>query len=371
VRQCPFVVLDDFFPDPFTGFRIAEYNHYLGTFPWLRVFSIYADFASAHGSYARLYPQFADRVLPYDDRSLGGCSLAYTNFLNNAYRFLPDLEARKVPFVFTLYPGGGFGLDDPESDAKLERVLASPQLRGVIATQPVTADYLRRRARRVPIYDVIGVAVNPLYFNAMPDGDRSAPERGVAQICFVAERYMERGLDKGYPEFIAAASILAREMPELAFSLVGPWDRSEVPIDSDIAERFQFVSRLNTPELAAFFHRQDIIVSPNRPFVLGPGRFDGFPTGCCVEASLCGVTVVCSDVLRQNRTYVDGEEIVVCEPEADAIAGHVRALVNDPARMVAIGQQGRDKTRMAYSPEQQLGRRLEVLKTSTQTSRPW
>jgi lipopolysaccharide transport system ATP-binding protein len=368
-RQRSIVVLDDVFPNTFTGFRIAEYNYYLDNFPRLRVFSTNAGFEAAHRSYEQLYPQLAGRVLPYDDNSLDDCSFAYMNFLNNAHHFLPDLEARNMPFVFTLYPGGGFGLDDPESDARLERVVASPQLRGIIVTQPITADYLRRKARHVPTYEIIGVAVNPLYFSDTPVVKRRPPERGVARICFAAERYMDRGLDKGYPEFISAASILAREMPGVAFSIIGPWDPSEVPIDSDIAERFQFVSRLDTPALAAFFHRQDIIVSPNRPFVLGPGRFDGFPTGCCVEASLCGVTVVCSDILRLNRLYIDGEEIILCDPEPNAIAGHVRALVNDPARMAAIGQRGRNRTRMAYNPDRQLGRRLKVLKMSMRRSR--
>ena len=368
-RKGTLVVLDDVFPSTFTGFRIAEYSYYLNQCHRVRVFSTNADFAAAHADYARLYPELADRVFRYDGDSLDDCGLAYMNFLNNAHQFLGGLEARNVPFVFTLYPGGGFGLDDPESDAKLQSVLASPQLRGIIVTQPITADYLRGRAQHVPIYEIVGLTVNPLYFTSAPVADRGVPDRGAAQICFVAERYMDRGRDKGYPEFIAAASILAREMPALTFSIVGPWDPGEVPIDSDIAKRFQFFPRLNTRDLAAFFHQQDIIVSPNRPFVLGPGRFDGFPTGCCVEASLCGVTVVCSDVLCLNRTYIDGEEIIVCDPESNAIAGHVRALVNNPARMAAIGQRGRNKTLMAYDPRQQLGRRLEVLRQSTRRPR--
>ncbi|MFP3670564.1 hypothetical protein SB717_36370, partial [Priestia sp. SIMBA_032] len=85
---------------------------------------------------ATRYPEFAERVEPYTVDELRGASLAWMTFLNNAAYFLDDLEATETPFVVTLYPGGGLNLGDPEADAKLAAVLASPMLRAVITTQP-------------------------------------------------------------------------------------------------------------------------------------------------------------------------------------------------------------------------------------------
>ena len=53
---------------------------------------------------------------------LAGCPLVYVNFLNNAIAYLPWLLEHRVPFVTTLYPGGGFGLHEAASDAKLAQL---------------------------------------------------------------------------------------------------------------------------------------------------------------------------------------------------------------------------------------------------------
>jgi lipopolysaccharide transport system ATP-binding protein len=357
--QC-LAVLDDLFPNLLTSFRVAEYNWYLNAFPQLRIFSTNHDFESAHSDYAAVYPEHADRVSSYDDRSLDGAGFAYMNFLNNAHRFMPELELRGIPFLFTLYPGGGFGLNDPESDAKLDGVLASNELRGVVATQRVTVDYLAARTSRIDVHEIYGLGVSPKYFDA-PAVARPAPAPGLARICFVAEKYMERGANKGYPEFVTAATCLARELPGLTFSVVGSFEPGDIPLDPDVAPRFRFLGRLNTDDLKRFFEDQHIIISPNRPFVLTPGNFDGFPTGCCVEASLCGVTVVCSDVLDLNRIYSDGEDIVICDPDPPAIVDRVRELVLEPKRMTEIGARGRETTAAAFAPGLQLGRRAALL----------
>jgi lipopolysaccharide transport system ATP-binding protein len=362
LRSCPsrIAVLDDYFPWLLTGFRIAEYNWYLDAFPELLIFSAHPDFETVHAEYAATYPKHADRVRRYDQSSLNGRDFAYLNFLNNAHHFLPELERRGIPFVFTLYPGGGFGLNDPDSDAKLNRVLASPLLRCVIATQPVTVDYLAAWPA-VDVRYINGGGINPMYFDR-PSNRRTVPAPAAARICFVAEKYMERGANKGYPEFIAAATTLALEFPNLQFSIVGSFTSDDVPLDPAVRSRFRFLGTLPTVELKAFFQGQDLIVSPNRPFVLGPGVFDGFPTGCCVEAALCGVTIVCSDVLGLNRAYVDGEDIVICDPDPAAIVGRVRELVMDPQRLSRIGTRGRATTRAAFDPRRQLGERTALLR---------
>jgi len=58
---------------------------------------------------------------------------------------LPALEKNKIPFVFTLYPGGGFGFEEESSDAKLKKVLSSKYFKKVIVTQRATYEYLVRK----------------------------------------------------------------------------------------------------------------------------------------------------------------------------------------------------------------------------------
>lgn len=354
-------ILDDFFPNLLTAFRVAEYNWYLERFPGLVIYSTNPDFDVVHAGYAKSYPQYADRVKPYGKSSLDGCAFVYMNFLNNAAYFLPALTAKKIPFLMTLYPGGGFGLNEAESDAKLDMVLHSPLLRGIIATQPITLDYLVTKNCSVPVHDIYGVAAHPMYLHNADRPFREAPKFGSSSICFVAERYMPQGANKGYPQFVAAAQVLIREFPALRFSVVGSFGLSDVPLSNELKAVITFHGLLPTHRLKEFFFTQDIIISPNRPFLLHPGNFDGFPTGCCVEASLCGVAVICSDELKLNRYYTSGEDMIICEPTREAIVTAVENLVRNTDQLRRIGEAGRLVSQQVFDPEQQLGQRALLL----------
>ncbi|MFD0666758.1 ATP-binding cassette domain-containing protein [Ramlibacter sp. MAHUQ-53] len=375
VRVSPaprWLVLDDFFPNLLTGFRVAEYNAHLDRFPQLAVLSSLGDFEAQHARYAARYPQHAQRVRAFEPQLLAGAQLAYLNFLNNAAQYLPHLERAGLPFVLTLYPGGGLGLDEPESDAKLLQVLSSPRLAGLVFTQPVTRDYVQAFAQRhgltlPPSTFVPGVVVNPLYFDAPAHGPYFGAGKATLDICFVAEKYMPQGLNKGYPEFIAAAHALA-DVPNLRFSVVGSFTADDLDV-SALGDRIRFLGRLETGELPAFFAAQDLVVSPNRPHLLHPGNFDGFPTGACVEAALCGVAVMATDALGQNPGFVDGESLLLLpagEPAqiVAAIVSGVRALVADPARLAPLAAAGREATRRWYDPQAQIAPRQQALEAA-------
>ena len=143
-RNNGLIIIDDFFPCFATSFRIAEINSILGHFNTAMVYSTWHD-RRAFSRYAASYPQFASRVRRFHPSRLLKGSAAYVIFLNNIFSCVEYLEKAHLPFVFELYPGGGFYLDDDVSDARLRRVLASPMFRKVIVTQNVTRDYLTRK----------------------------------------------------------------------------------------------------------------------------------------------------------------------------------------------------------------------------------
>lgn len=365
------VVLDDFFPNLLTGFRVAEYNACLQAFPTLRILSSATDFAPRHAEYAALYPQFADRVLPLTAEHLAGSDFAMLNFLNNADRCLPLLEPLQIPFVMTLYPGGGFGIGAPDSDAKLERVLASPLLRHVLATQPITGEYVQEFAQQrglhlPPLATLPGGVMNPSYFAPALPAHTSWFGAGKPHfdICFVAEKYMPRGVNKGYPEFVAAAHELMN-VPTVRFHVVGGFGPNDIDVKS-LRRRIQFHGRLETGKLQQFFAGMDLIVALSRPGSLHRGNFDGFPTGAAVEASLSGVAVLASDVLGQNPRYVDGESMLIVQPHAADVVKRVRELVKAPQRVASIAKAGQAVSRELFSPAVQIEPRLAVLEATAQ-----
>ena len=358
------VVLDDFFPNLLTGFRIAEYNAYLAHWPDLEILTTQPHFETCHAQYAARFPQWAARVRRFDEQALGGAALAYLNFLNNAVQFLPALQARGLPFVLTLYPGGGFGIDAPDSDDKLRRVLASPLLRALIVTAPAVARYLgefaqREALRLPPVTEIPGVVVNPAYFD-FPERARWGAGKGEPDVCFVAEKYMERGVNKGYPEFIAAAQIVAAADPAVRFHVVGSFSPADVDL-GPLASRLRFYGTLPTAELRQFLLTMDAIVAPSRPFTLHAGNFDGFPTGACIEAAACGVAVLAADPLAQNRFFEDGRSIVLIDNAPEAIAAALLALLREPARLRGIALAGQAVVRRHYAPERQIGSRIALL----------
>src|SRR3970282_285347 len=101
-----------------------------------------------------------------------------------------------------------------------------------------------------------------------------------------------------------------------------------------------FHGRKRTDFFPSFYSGMDIILSPNIPFVLHPGSFDGFPTGACMEAGICGVAVFCSDVLKQNIRFRDGEEIVVVPPDPAEIEETIWRYYRNPDALYRLSARG-------------------------------
>lgn len=366
------VILDDAFPHLLTSFRIAEFNAHLERYPGSAVYSTgvsqpalspHLTFRSVWKEYARRYPRLAPRVhlgCRFSDVSGGS---AYATFLHNARAFLPQIERYRLPFAFTLYPGGGFFLDDPRSDEALRRVLGSPWFRQVIVTQPLTREYLLSRglcpAERIE--SVFGVVLPADRFDELDLPRRIyGKDKDTIDVCFVAHKYMPGGVDKGYDVFLAVARILAPRHPALRFHVVGPFG----PPDGDLAgieDRIRFHGSRPTSFFGPFYAGMDLILSPNAPFLLRKGSFDGFPTGCCAEAGLCGTAVFCTDELRQNAVFENGRDLVIVPRDATAIAELVDSHLNRYEGLVQLGERGRAAFRRVYDLDAQMQPRWQVL----------
>jgi len=368
-RPSPLLVLDQAFPSPLSAYRYAEFKHYLAQLPDALVLSTLPGFEQHHVLFAAHHPALAPRVRPFaPDVPLPANALAYCVFLNSAITFLPYIARQGLPLAMTLYPGGDFGIDDAASDARLAQLFAYPNLRKVIVTQVATLEYLKAKgyydAERVEL--VYGAVIPEEYFGAAPQRRRYGLDKATLDLCFVAYKYMPLGRDKGYDSFIAAARLLAQKIPDARFHVVGNYGPEDIDV-SAIAGAIRFHGIKQTPEFPAFYAGMDLIVSPNVAHLLGGGKTDGFPTAACVEASLSGVGLICSDTMRQNIYYADGSEICIVAPAAEAIAGRVLQLHADPQALARLGERGRTRSLALFDPAVQLGRRLEILRRLTRT----
>lgn len=371
-KRSSIVILDDIFPHLLSAFRIAEYNYYMACFPDLRIYSTATAFATIGemrpfkavvGEYENNYGQFKGRVLKFNRFKKIKTNLIYLIFLNNAFRFVDYIDSLAIPFVFTLYPGGGFKLHQEDSDMKLRKVLSSPNFRKVIVTQKVSYHYLIDNQFCRP------EQVELIYGGVLPSGkllDRPVPkklykhDKATFDICFIANKYMERGVDKGYDVFIDVAVKLHELHPDISFHVVGPFDQSDVNVEK-LDGSIRFHGTHKTDFFPLFYACMDLILSPNKPFVLAPGAFDGFPTGCCIEAGLSGVAVFCTDMLGLNTAFKDGEDIVLISENVSEIVDAVLRYYHAPERLYQLSANGKKTFGDVFEIEHQMQPRVKVL----------
>ncbi|MCZ2830305.1 FkbM family methyltransferase [Modestobacter sp. VKM Ac-2986] len=358
------VVLDDYFPTKGTGFRIAEFDWMLRQGVVAEVMTTVPDLPSLLTEYATLHPETHRQVSSYDARRLGDFECASVMFLNNAAHFVADLERAGLPFVLTLYPGGGLNPGTPRTERMLRRVLASPMLEHVITTQPVVTELIRSSSD-VPVTEVLGVTVDPGYLRPGPGlrTDHFGTGKPVLDVCFVAHRYTADGSDKGWPVFLQTLRLLTDAGLPVRGHVVGGFGPADV--DAEHAHLpLTFASTLSTPELRAFYAGMDVVLSPTAAGRLAPGAFDGFPTGACVEAALCGVALVATDPLGQNRLFTDGHDIHMPPADPVEVAQRVLDMVAEPGGLQRVAQAGLRTARRAYGVDAQLWTRRRILEAA-------
>ena len=359
------VILDDLFPSATTGFRIAEFNYMLEDGVAQQVLTTVGAHEELVEKYSRSFPHLASKIRPYSSEHLDGYELAYINFLNNASYFLDDLEGKNLPFVVTLYPGGGLNFELPEQLEKLDRVLSSKLLRRVITTQPMVTELVSARISKEIVTEIYGVPINPRYFvpGAGVRFDYPASNRDILRICFAAHRYTSDGADKGFEDFLICASELHAAGLSLEISLVGPWS------PEDVDTRFSglpitYCGEISAVLLREFFISQHLLISLNKPGILAPGAFDGFPLTTVVEAALSGVALVMTDEMIQNRDFVDGRDAIIASADPAKASLRILEILSHPGALREMAQCGLRRVRVSHSLVAQLEPRVLLLRES-------
>lgn len=361
------IILDDTFPNLASGFRIAEFSHYLRAYENSVVYTTTSLFDRYRYEYARLYPDLAYKVRPFAAYNDFSCALAYMMFLSNVHWFLPVLEHFKMPFVFTLCDGGFFHLDDPESDSKLLQVCSSPWFRKVITPIEVINDYLIKKNFTSPdkIEFVEGGIVTQIDYwekNLAPKRYYQK-DKSTFDICFIAYKYKPQGTDKGYDTFVEAARKLADYSPDFRFHVVGGFDENDIDV-SGIRDRFHFYGRQYQDFFPGFYSMMDIhlsLMTLKKERMLHPGRIAGVCNTTAVQSALNRVAVFGIFEPEKIEEFIDGQDLVIIPEDVDRIVETVLSYFNDSDTLYRLSAAGRKKFARVYSVENQLGRRVEIL----------
>jgi len=364
-------IIDDVFPHPLSAFRMQEFTSYLKNFDDIKIYSSGSSISilgkeslsELTYNFNRIYPEFAIKVEILQQRTIFKTKLIYTVFLGNAYRFIDAIEKANVPFIFTLYPGGQFGINNPKSDMMLKRVTSSRNFRKIIVTQKITYDYLIKRQFCTPeqVEYIFGV-VTPLNQINIEYSKKSnfGIDKNILDICFVAFKYTENGADKGYDIFIDVAKKLGRKYDNIHFHVVGGFDENTINVD-EIKEMISFYGKRDMEWFDQFYKDKDIILSPNAPSRIFDGSFDGFPTASCVDAGIRKTAIFCTDELSLNTQFVDGEELVIIHHNAPQIVSVIENYYNNPQKLKALAENGCRKIKKLYSYNAQILPRINII----------
>lgn len=354
------LIIDDFFPNSLSGFRYFEYESYLNTFEDVLVLSDNSEFSNEIVKYSEINKKNFTKVKRFDKDLEVKAAVCMLTFENNAYKYLPFIEKNKIPFVFTLYPGGGFSLNDSISDKKLKKIFESKYFKKVIVTQSTTNDYLisKNMCPKEKILFIQGGVVN-IPSISIQEKKKYKEDKETFDICFVANKYMNSGIDKGYDTFIKVIKELVKKHDNIYAHVVGNFNEEDIDV-SEISNKIKFYGKKEYAWFKSFYEDKDIIISPNIPFALGPGYFDGFPLTCILDAMLNNVGAFCTDELNDNKFYENKKDIVIIKPNVEEIIKEIEYYYNNPKELLELSIKGNKTTKECYG--NQIDKRIEILK---------
>ncbi len=373
IKKYDILVFDDIFPHPISGFRFEEFTFLLNYFRWSKIIvepTAYKIVNTSVENHSKHIHEFESQFNLMNRIKLRkgfvniNTRVFYCIFLHNISRNLPWLERYRVPFIFTLYPGGGFKLEDTVSDNELKKVCESPMFRKVIVTQQITYDYLIEKKICNPenIKFIFGCVVPQIsMIKDLTNKKSFLINKTTFDICFCAAKYTPNGEDKGYDVFIDFAKMIAPKYDFINFHIVGGFDENVIDV-FDIKEKIEFYGYQDFDALGAIYKNMDVLISPNKAFKLGKGAFDGFPLGTVVEAALNGVVVLITDELRQNCHFVQNEDLIILDSNSESIMSHIIELIEQPEKLYLISHKGMQKFREVYSNKIQMDPRITLIK---------
>jgi glycosyltransferase involved in cell wall biosynthesis len=289
--------------------------------------------------------------------------IAYCLFFNNLKKFYRIFEYKKIPFVFTLYPGGGFELYNEEKNGFLRIINKSNYFKGVIVNQKVTKKYLTENSiiDKEKIFLINGIPVASSKLNASIHNKRYyGINKATFDIAFVANKYTYNGADKGFDFFCQLIRRLIYKSPDIRVHVVGNFSESD--LEKKDSNYIKFYGTRDPDFFESFYRNIDVLVSPNKPFVLSPGAFDGFPPGAAVDAGIAGVMLLLTDYLNENDFLLDGVDYININSGIDYAEKIISDLIANPDQLKAIGTNGRQKFLTHYSYEAQIKSRVKIFK---------
>ena len=368
-------IIDDVFPFHISPWRNVDYLNLARHFK----VKIYCDkpqlnkvipgkktFTSLSADFEKNYPNHNINYKQLHLLSPLNSKIVYLLFFNYVHRYYKHLKKHNQPFVFTLYAGGGFRVNDPETDRFLKEVFADKIFKGCIVNQNFIRNYLLEKKLIHPdklLYVLGPTNIDYMISKLNPDKDSKLyykKNKETFDIIFASNKYMPYAVDKGYDLFIETAWALVQKYDFIRFHIVGPFTDQEI-IYQGLKPYVTFYGYRSEEFLIELFHKMDVHIIACRPFVAQPGHFDGFPSGTSLIAAVTDVVMLITDFLNENDFLEDGKDFFCINKGIENIIKIIESLIESPEKLISIGNSGKRKFIERYKNDS-LGQRTEFFK---------
>lgn len=368
-RKNNIVIFDDFLPSSLSPWRSYEFHEIVKNFKKVKIicdattFKHYNQGKSFKENFKLLkvqYPYFRNVISKTKKHSKVKANLAYTLFYNNIKKHFSNIEKNNIPFAFTLYPGGGFVFNDKAINENLKKICSSNLFKGVIVNQYITKEYLIQNAITVEdkITLIPGVSINL-------NGDFKFVEKdnSVIRIVFFANKYTVGGIDKGFDFFQEIVFQLFENKQNILPIVIGNFSDDDLEI-KELRNKIIFKGVLNEVAYQKELETTHVLISPNKPNILAPGAFDGFPLSTAVAASLANNVLFLTDHFNESEKigFMDTIDYFKLTNSLEDNVILIKKVISNMSLMKEISQNGKNKILNLYSFNNQIQPRIEFLK---------
>lgn len=177
-----------------------------------------------------------------------------------------------------------------------------------------------------------------------PTDDRTDPQKSLGlnghKVLLSVGRLQRR---KGHDTVIKALSIIAREIPDVTYVIVGTGEEEmrlrRLAEEVGVAHAVRFFGRVTDEQLPEYYRACDVFVMPNREEV--NQDIEGFGI-VFLEANACGKPVIAGRSGGTGEAIAEGETgLRVNGDDHREVAEAVLSLLRNPARALEMGRKGR------------------------------
>lgn len=367
------LIVDNVFPSFYSPFRTEEFMNYFKEFKNVYCLSTWKAIpkedpntgAELVEKFEQRCPEYKGRIINIEDKDYIDKiknlknKLAVLTLLENVTEQLEFLENNKIPFIVTLYPGGGFSLNSDGVKNNLKKICSSKFFRKVIVNNIEIEKYLldNELCNKKQIKRIKGMVTPKEMFKVRNRCKKHYMEnKNTLDICFADYEYFSNDRDDGFKIFVEAAKLL-KNYENIKFHIVGKRTPDDFDI-RDIRKNMEFYG-VKIPEwFIKFYKNIDIVVSPNKVYDLS----ENIPNDLCTQAMLNQVLVMCTDTKNTSTEFIDNKHYIKIEAQAEDLAKKIERLYKSPRDIIEISKNGQKKANKDYNYETQMFPRYNLIR---------